>query len=90
MRIAKFFLPDGIIYGLLHGTDVISIFSSFGTELKLKLVPYTTISEKGIILGFTPSKITVDNKETKAIIGISSSAFSCDMEYDAIVNPKYI
>ena len=90
IKTAKKLLPDDIIYALMHNTDIIKIYMSYCMRLKLRLIPYNTISGQGLILAFTPDKVYVDEKETKAIIGISCNLLSSENEYDAILNPKNI
>lgn len=86
----KNLLPESIIYELLHNTDIVKIYFSYSMDIKLKLIPYHTISENGFMLGFVPTKVMIDEKETNAIIGISSSVMTNDKSYNAIVNPQIL
>ena len=83
-------LPKNIIYELLHNTDIIKIYFSYCTDIKLKLIPYHTVSDNGFMLGFVPTKVTIDEKEINAIIGISSTVMTKDKKYNALVNPENI
>ena len=86
----KNLLPESIIYELLHNTDVVKIYFSYCMNIKLKLIPYHTVSDNGFMLGFVPNKVLIDEKETNAIIGISSLVMANDKSYNAIVNPQTI
>ena len=86
----KKLLPAHIAYQLTHETDIMEIYTTYFEDLKLKIIPYRTITEKGFILGFVPSEVLIDGEEKKAIIGISSSVISDDKSYNAIVNPNNI
>lgn len=86
----KNLLPESIIYELLHGTDIVKIYFSYCMDIKLKLLPYHTVSDSGFMLGFVPTEIFIDGKETRAVIGISSTIMSSDKKYNAIVNPQTI
>ncbi len=86
----KKLLPENIYYQLTHGTDIMKIYISYFENLKLKIIPYRTITEKGFILGFVPTKVLIDGEQKKAIIGISSTVMSNDKSYNAIVNPHNI
>ncbi len=90
LETVKNLLPDCIVYELLHNVDAVKIFFSYHTDLKLKLIPYHTISDNGFILGFTPSGVYIDGRQINAVIGISSASISNDKEYNAIVNPQLI
>ena len=90
IKTVKKILPEHITYHLMHGTDIMKIYISHFEDLKLKIIPYRTITEKGVILGFVPSEILIDGEEKKAIIGISSDVMSNDKSYNAIVNPHNI
>lgn len=90
IKTVKNLLPDGIIYELKHNTDIVKIYFSYCMDIKLKLIPYHTISGNGFIIGFVPTSVLIDNKEIHAIIGISSNHIACDKNYNAIVNPQTI
>ena len=62
-------LPKNIIYELLHNTDIIKIYFSYCTDIKLKLIPYHTVSDNGFMLGFVPTKVTIDEKINGEIQG---------------------
>ncbi|MBE7050646.1 MAG: hypothetical protein E7394_07795 [Ruminococcaceae bacterium] len=63
--------------------------SNFSTEIKLRLIPYSSVGCKSSIMtGFVPDKILFDgNKEIKAVIGISDDSLSATKEYGALFNP---
>lgn len=86
----KNLLPETIIYELLHNTDIVNIYFSYCMDVKLKLIPYHTVADNGFMLGFVPTKVLIDEKETNAIIGISSVVMTKDKKYSAIVNPENI
>ncbi len=87
---AKKLLPEGIIYELLHTKDIVSIYFSYCMDVKLKLIPFNTVSDSGFMIGFVPTEIFIDDKKTNAVIGISSSIISSDKKYNAIINPQTI
>ena len=87
---AQQLLPENFYKKFLITKDVVALYISFFDKLNLKLIPYKTITEKGFIIGFVPTKVTIDGNNTKAIIGISSSTISKDKSYNAIVNPHTI
>ncbi len=86
----KKLLPESMIYELLHNTDVVKIYLSYCMNINLKLIPYNTVANSGFMLGFMPTGVFIDDKETKAVIGISSTIMSSDKKYNAIVNPQTI
>lgn len=90
IKTVKNLLPESIIYELLHETDIVKIYFSYCMDIKLKLIPYHTISGNGFMLGFVPTKVLIDEKETNAIIGISSAVMTSDKSYSAVVNPQTI
>lgn len=83
-------LPERFVIDFLNNKDALNLYTSNYENLKLKLIPYHTITNNGFILGFVPTKVFIDEKETKAIIGISSLKISKDKSYNAIVNPHTI
>lgn len=90
VKTVKNLLPESIIYELLHNTDIVKIYFSYCMDVKLKLIPYHTIADNGFILGFVPTAVLIDGRETNAVIGISSAVIACDNSYNAIVNPETI
>ncbi|MBQ6907938.1 MAG: sigma-E processing peptidase SpoIIGA, partial [Clostridia bacterium] len=68
--------------------DFTDIYLTYYFELKLKLIPYHSIGGDGFILGFIPDRLTADNKEIHAVIGISNSNITYDKKYSGIINPQ--
>lgn len=87
---AKNLLPQSLIYELLHKKDVVKIYFSYCMDIKLKLIPYNTVSDSGFMIGFAPTEVYIDGKKTNAVIGISSTMISSDKKYNAIINPQTI
>ena len=83
-------LPERFVIDFSNNKDVLKIYALNYGNLKLKLIPYHTITDNGFILGFVPTKVLIDEKETKAIIGITALNVSKDKSYNAIVNPHTI
>ena len=90
LKVIENLLPESIVYELSKSEDVVNIFFSYCMDIKLKLIPYHTVSGNGFMLGFIPSSVLIDDKEKKAIIGISSVNIADDKCYSAIVNPQII
>ena len=83
-------LPERFVIDFSNNKDVLKLYALNYGNLKLKLIPYHTITDNGFILGFVPTKVLIDEKETKAIIGITALNVSKDKSYNAIVNPHTI
>ena len=49
-----------------------------------KLIPYQTIGDSGLLVGFHPDAITIDDVQQNAIVGISPIQFSKNEPYQAI------
>ena len=83
-------LPESFVYEFSHNTCISEMFIHHNSNIKLKFVPFHTIAESGLMLCFKPDKITVDETEVKALIGISQKDISHDHSYNAILNPQII
>lgn len=83
-------LPEAVTYELLLETDAVDIYSSYCLELRLRLIPFDSIGGDGIILGFIPDSIMIDNREINAVIGISSNLVATGKSFSAILNPQLI
>jgi len=90
ISIIKDLLPEKFTDELIQNKDVVEIYFEFSKEIKLKLIPYHTVSNNGFMLGFIPTKILIDDKPVNAVIGISVNILSTDNTYNAIVNPQTI
>lgn len=90
LNAVKSLLPECMVNEILNGTDVVNIYFSYHTDIKLKLIPYHTVSNEGFMLGFVPTDIFIDCRKINAIIGISSVNVANDKGYSAIVNPQII
>ena len=90
IKAVKDILPQNFVNDFLNCKDVLKIYSINYNDFKLKLIPYHTVTDNGFILGFTPTKVFIDDKETQAIIGISQLMLSKAKSYNAIVNPHTI
>ncbi len=90
LKTAESLLPEALIDEIKSHNSVTEIYFSYCTKVKLKLIPYHTITDSGFILGFVPSQVLIDDKEANAIIGISANYIACDKNYNAIVNPQTI
>lgn len=88
--VVKNLLPQNIIQDIINSDDITSIYFSSYTNIKLKLIPYHTVSGNGFMLGFKPTEILIDGKNTNAIIAISKTNVSNEKKYSAIVNPQII
>ncbi|MEE1043021.1 MAG: sigma-E processing peptidase SpoIIGA, partial [Clostridia bacterium] len=88
--VVKNILPHNIIQDIISTNDIVSIYFSYCTNIMLKLIPYHTVSGNGFMLGFKPTEVLIDGKNTDAIIGISTAKVSNDEKYCAIVNPQII
>lgn len=87
-EILKEILPEKLASELINQQDIFKIYSTNNTDLKLKLIPFKTISDNGFIIGFVPKMILIDGIEKKAIIGVSPKAFAVDKKHKAIANPQ--
>ena len=83
-------LPESFVYEFLHNSCISEMFIYHNCNLRLKFVPFHTISENGLMLCFVPDMITIDENEVKALIGISQKCISHDLSYNAILNPQII
>ena len=88
--VVKNLLPQNIIQDIINSDDITSIYFSSYTNIKLKLIPYHTVSGNGFMLGFKPTEILIDGKNTNAIVAISKTNVSNEKKYSAIVNPQII
>lgn len=52
---------------------------------RMKLIPYKTISETGILLGFKPDRVQIDDREEHCIVAFSPTQFSPTAPYQAII-----
>ena len=86
----KEILPETLSYSIKHETDPLEIYASLSEKYGLKLIPYTTVSGKGFMIGFKPDKATLDEKEIKTVIAISSGIVSSTSDYNAIFSPQFI
>jgi len=57
---------------------------------KLRLIPFHSLGSKnGMIIGFKPDKVTVNNESVgNTIIGIYAERLSSDNSYSALINPQ--
>jgi len=76
----------------LFPDGVPDIDSQDASDLKLRLIPYSSIGKKdGMMIGFIPDEITVDGKKTKSsVIAISPDTLSRPGEYGALFNPDIL
>ncbi len=86
-EIVKNLLPPKLTYLFENEQDILRIYLKNNSNIKLKLIPFYTISDEGFIAGFIPDEILIDNKPTNAIIGISPRNFKNHKKYKAIANP---
>lgn len=61
------------------------INQSKGWENKMKLIPYRTISESGILLGFKPDSIRIDHTEEHYIVAIAPTQLRASDTCQAIL-----
>lgn len=87
-EISKNILPQKLNEIFQSEKDVLKIYSTNNSRLKLKLIPFYTISDNGFIIGFIPDEILIDNKKINAIVGIAPSSFESQKKYKAIANPQ--
>lgn len=90
IKSVKTLLPESFVYEFSHNPCISEMFIHHNSNIKLKFVPFHTIAESGLMLCFVPDKITVDETEVNALIGISKSNISHDHSYNAILNPQII
>lgn len=86
----KNILPDALSREIISGGDFVQIFLTFKTDFKLKLIPFKSVGGEGFLIGFRPDFISIDGKETNAVVGISEKEISSDKTYNAILNPQLI
>ena len=60
--------------------------------LKLRLIPYSSLGNKGgMMIGFIPDEITIDGKSAKSsVVAISPGTLSAPGEYGALFNPDIL
>ena len=85
-EILREILPQKLATDLENQQDILKIYSTNNLKIKLKLIPFHTISDNGFILGFVPDMVLIDGKSTNAIVGISPKKFG--KKYKAIANPQ--
>jgi len=89
-------LPIVRLYAEENQDDLTSLADSFaasGFNTRLRMIPYSAIGKRGVIVGFRPDKIEIIDagKETKdVIIGICDFALSQDGAYHALMNPQLV
>ena len=86
----KSLFPNDFVRRIRSNEDIKEIFSLYAEELLLKLIPFHSIGGDGLLLGYTPEKITIDNIETKGIIAISSDQVLKHKKNTAILHPQII
>lgn len=84
------FFPNELITKLKANINTTDIFASYCKKFKLKLIPYHTVSGDGFMLGFSPDKTLLDNREINCIIGITMAKTLVDNKKCAIINPLLI
>lgn len=65
----------------------ILFFQMNETELlqnRMKLIPYRTISDTGVLLGFKPDNVQIDGMEERCIVAFSPTQFGLNAPYQAI------
>ncbi len=62
------------------------------TNIKLRLIPYSSLGkEGGMLAGFVPDEVSIDGKKTEdVIVAISPGALSKSDEYNALFNPNIL
>lgn len=86
----KSILPCDFVYKIKLNEDTSKIFSLYAEKLMLKLIPFHSIGGDGLLLGFLPPKITIDNIEVNGIVAISTKDVFANLKDTAILHPQLI
>lgn len=92
----KALLPEAVVglYNQKNQEDLAALAACFaegGFATRIRMIPYAGIGKSGVITGFRPDKIEINNQEIKeVIIGICDFTLSSDGEYQALMNPLLI
>jgi len=60
---------------------------------KLRLIPYKTVGKEGLLTGFRPDKVEIENKGKNIIINevvIGLCDFNLGKQYQGLLNPKFL
>ncbi|AFS78319.1 sporulation sigma-E factor-processing peptidase SpoIIGA [Gottschalkia acidurici 9a] len=74
---------------------ITNVLYNASNKIKFRLIPYKSLGkEDGMLLGFKPDKVILDDKEDRQIkdvvIGIYNGRLSNDNEYKALIHPDIL
>lgn len=86
----KGILPSDFVYKIELNENICKILSDYTDKLMIKLIPFHSIGGDGLLLGFVPEKITIDNIVVNGIIAISTNKVFTGKKGTAILHPQLI
>ncbi len=89
---APVIIAEGKFIGSLFPEGIPSLEAGETSNVKLRLIPYSSLGNKGgMLAGFIPDEVRIDGrKASKVIIAISPDALSKEDEYNALFNPNIL
>lgn len=79
----------GLIESILPKGEESILEKMVKAKLKIRMIPFSAVgNENGMMIGFLPDRIEVDNCEAKrCVVGICENKLSADCAYHALLNP---